>query len=249
MSDSVLSYLQGDSTGAKRDMIALCYYELAQGDPKSGPVRFAVLLTACAEQVARLPGELHQTNGEFKKLLAEGREMEARIRERVELSNAGVVADFKDETRRANSALRETFQYAKEAGECAKDTTKESRAILVEMRMLANDLTRLRQDLKIRDDSHEKIVESVQNIETACEGTHDTVQHLTRECRANWITTGLLVGMFLSALFSQLPWWGALLAFAGIIGLLQWLSRQSWDFVRRWIESWKSSSVKSKPIG
>ena len=76
MSDEALTYLQGDSTGAKRDMIALCYYELAQGDPKSGPVRFAVLLTACAEQVARLPGELHQTNGEFKKLLAEGREID-----------------------------------------------------------------------------------------------------------------------------------------------------------------------------
>ena len=43
----------------------------------------------------------------FQKALAEGREMEARIRERVELSNFGVVAEFKDETRRASDTLRE----------------------------------------------------------------------------------------------------------------------------------------------
>jgi hypothetical protein len=49
-----------------------------------------------------------------------------------------------------------------------------------------------------------------------------------------------MVGIFLSALFSQLPWWGALLAFAGIIGLLQWLSRQKWDFVYRWLGKGKT---------
>ena len=44
MSDKVLTYLQGDSQGARRDLIAHCYYDAAQGDPKSGPVVFAVLL-------------------------------------------------------------------------------------------------------------------------------------------------------------------------------------------------------------
>ena len=58
MSDPVLTYLQGDSQGVKRDMIARYYYEVAQGDPKSGPVAFAVLLDACVEQFAKTPKEL-----------------------------------------------------------------------------------------------------------------------------------------------------------------------------------------------
>src|ERR1700683_2602032 len=82
-------------------------------------------------------------------------------------------------------------------------------------------------------------------IEAAEEHIQHTVMRLTKESRANWITVGLFVGIFLSALFSQLPWWVALFAFAGIIGMLQWLSRQSWDFVRRWIENRKSSSAKA----
>jgi hypothetical protein len=49
MSDEALTYLQGDSRGPKRDLIARCYYEVAQGDPKSGPVVFAVLSNAAAE--------------------------------------------------------------------------------------------------------------------------------------------------------------------------------------------------------
>ena len=247
--DDLLGFLVEGLIAPQRDLVTRAFYLRVQGDPNSGPVNDAVLLTAFSRRVALVPRELKEANVEFSKLLAGGREMEARIRERVELSNAGVIADFKDETRRAQEAWRETFRHAKEAGECAKDTTKESRAILVEMRMLANDLTRLRQDLKIRDDSHEKIVESVQNIETACQGTHDTVQHLTKECRANWTTIGFLLGLVLTAVTFHLPWKEGLLILAASIGLIQWLSRQSWDFVRRWIENWKSSSVKSKPIG
>jgi hypothetical protein len=93
------------------------------------------------------------------------------------------------------------------------------------------------------------MVECANRIEVAEEKIQNTVMGSTKESRANWITLGLMVGIFLSALFSQLPWWGALLAFAGIIGLLQWLSRQSWDFVRRLIENRRSSSAQSKSAG
>ena len=247
--DDLLGFLVEGLIAPQRDLVTRAFYLRVQGDPNSGPVNDAVLLTAFSRRVALVPRELKEANVEFSKLLAGGREMEARIRERVELSNAGVVADFKDETRRANSALRETFRYAKDAEESAKETIMESRAILVEMRMLANDLTRLRQDLKIRDDSHEKIVESVQNIEAACQGTHDTVQHLTKECRANWTTVGFFFGILMTDIAFHFPWWEGLLMLLATIGLIQWLSRQSWDFVRRWIENWKSSCAKSKPAG
>ena len=247
MSNDLLDFLTDGLYGKQRDAVTQAFYEYASGDPKSAPVGMAVLLTACARRLAQAPEELRAASADFRKLLAEGREVEARIRERVELSNAGVIAAFRDETRRASSALRETFQYAKDAGESAKKTVQELRPVIVEVRKLADDVTLLRQELKIHDGSHVQMVECANRIEAAEERIQHTVMRSTKESRANWITLGLMIGVFLSALISQLPWWGALLAFAGIIGLLQWLSRQSWDFVRRWIENGKSSSAKSEP--
>jgi len=249
MSNDLLDFLTDGLYGKQRDAVTQAFYEYASGDPKSAPVGMAVLLTACARRLAQAPEELRVVTAEFRKLLAEGREMEARIRERVELSNAGVTAAFRDESHRATSALRETSQYAKDAGESAKKTAQELRPVIVEVRKLADDVTLLRRDLKIHDESHRQMVECANRIEAAEERIQHTVMRSTKESRANWITLGLMIGVFLSALISQLPWWGALLAFAGIIGLLQWLSRQSWDFVRRWIENWKPSSAKSKPAG
>ena len=247
MSNDLLDFLTDGLHGKQRDAVTQAFYEYASGDPQSAPVGMAVLLTACARRLAQAPEELRAASADFKKLLAEGREMEARIRERVELSNAGVIAAFRDEAHRATSALRETFQHAKDAGESAKKTVQELRPVIVEVRKLADDVTLLRRDLKIHDESHRQMVECANRIEAAEERIQHTVMRSTKESRANWITLGLMVGVFLSALFSQLPWWGAFLAFSGIIGLLQWLSRQSWDFVRRWIENWKPSSTQSKP--
>src|ERR1017187_8166661 len=101
MSDKVLTYLQGDSQGARRDLIAHCYYDAAQGDPKSGPVVYAVLLDACAESFAKTPQELREANEYFRLLLGEARDFERKLRDRVETSNASVILSFKDETRRA----------------------------------------------------------------------------------------------------------------------------------------------------
>ena len=249
MSNDLLDFLTDGLHGRQRDAVTQAFYEYASGDPQSAPVGKAVLLTACARRLAQAPEELRAGSAEFRKLLAEGREMEARIRERVELSNAGVIAAFRDEAHRASSALRETFQYTKDVGESAKKTAQELRPVIVEVRKLADDVTLLRRDLKIHDESHRQMVECANTIEVSVENVQQTVMRSTKESRANWVTLGLLVGIFLSALFSQLPWWGAFLAFVGIIGLLQWLSRQSWDFVRQWIENWKSSSAKSEPAG
>jgi hypothetical protein len=249
MSNDLLDFLTDGLYGKQRDAVTQAFYEYASGDPQSAPVGMAVLLTACARRLAQAPEELRAVSADFRKLLAEGREMESRIRERVELSNAGVMAAFRDEAHRASTALRETFQYAKDAGESAKKTAQELRPVIVEVRKLADDVTLLRRDLKIHDESHLQMVECANRIEAAEERIEHTEMRSTKESRANWITLGLMVGIFLSAIFWQLPWWGALLAFSGIIGLLQWLSRQSWDFVRRWIENRKSSSAKSESAG
>ena len=240
MSNDLLDFLTDGLHGRQRDAVTQAFYEYASGDAQSAPVGMTVLLTACARRMSQAPEELRAASADFKKLLAEGREMEARIRERVELINAGVIAAFRDEAHRATSTLRETFQYAKDAGESAKKTAQELRPVIVETRKLADDVTLLRRDLKIHDESHRQMVECANRIEAAEERIQHTVIRSTKESRANWITLGLMVGIFLSALFSQLPWWGALLAFAGIIGMLQWLSRQTWDFVYRWLGKGKT---------
>ena len=242
MSNDLLDFLTEGLHGRQRDAVTRAFYEYASGDAQSAPVGMAVLLTACARRTAQAPEELRAANADFKKLLAEGREMEARIRERVELSNAGVIAAFRDEAHRTSNALRETFQYAKDAGESAKKTAQELRPVIVETRKLTDDVTLLCQDLKIHDESHRQMVECATKIEVSVQDVQQTVMHSTKESRANWITLGLFVGIFLSALFSQLPWWGALLAFAGTIGLLQWLSRRSWKFVKSKTEKLLSSS-------
>jgi hypothetical protein len=97
MSDKVLTYLQGDSQGARRDLIAHCYYDAAQGDPKSGPVVFAVLLDACAEQFAKTPQELVKATADFQQVVTKVTDLERRMIERTDQNNAAVVAEFKDD--------------------------------------------------------------------------------------------------------------------------------------------------------
>jgi hypothetical protein len=82
MSQEVLTYLQGKSTGARRDLIARCYYEVVQGDPKSAPVAFAVLLDACAEQFATTPNELRGLTSDFMAAVNAARQLEHRVIER-----------------------------------------------------------------------------------------------------------------------------------------------------------------------
>jgi hypothetical protein len=249
MSDKVLTYLQGDSQGARRDLIAHCYYDAAQGDPKSGPVVFAVLLDAAAEQFAKTPQELLRVVTEFRKLLAEGREMEARIRERVELSNYGVVAEFKDETRRASDTLREIVILGNSIIDRAKRIDEKLKPVVANLERIGVDLYLLKDDLKENRESARRMVEEAAEMRTIHRENQALVMRLGKESRANWITVGLLAGICLSAVFTMLPWWGGSLAFVLVIALIQWLSRQSWDFVRRWIEKRKSSSAKSEPAG
>jgi hypothetical protein len=255
MSNDVLSYLQGDSQGAKRDMIARCYYEVAQGDPKSGPVAFAVLLDACAEQFARTPKELADATVRFDGVMAQVREFERRLIERVEKSNASVVAAFKDETARARDAWSETMQQANRAGTNARETANEMKPVIAatkeigrDLRELKANLQTLKADLKIHDDSHQKMVEVGDKIFVVYEGVQETAKRMMKEFRANWITIGIFAGFTIGGACAQLqfPWWGFLLSICGAVGLLQLLSRQSWDFVRRWFGKWRKAPAKSK---
>jgi hypothetical protein len=249
MSDKVLTYLQGDSQGARRDLIAHCYYDAAQGDPKSGPVVFAVLLDACAEQFAKTPQELVKATADFQQVVTKATDLERRMIERTDRNNAAVVADFKDETRRANDTLREIVGLGNITIDRGKRIDQQLKPIATHLERIGVDLYLLKDDLKDNRESAKRTAEAADKIQTLHQENHALVKRLGKESRANWITVGLLAGICLSAVFTLLPWWGGSLAFVGAIGLVQWLSRQSWDFVRRWIGSWKSSSVKSNPTG
>ena len=249
MNDEALTYLQGDSHGRKRDLITRCYYEVAQGDPKSGPVVFAVLLDAAAEQFAKTPQELLGVVTEFRKLLAEGREMEARIRERVELSNFGVVAEFKDETRRASDTLREIVNLGNVIIERAKKIDEKLKPVVANLERIGVDLCLLKDDLKENRESARRMLEESEKMQNLHRENQAFMRHQGKEARANWTTTGFFGGIVMTAVSFHLPWWEGVMLLVAAVVLIQWLSRQSWDFVRRWIGSWKSSSVKSNPTG
>jgi hypothetical protein len=249
MSDKVLTYLQGDSQGARRDLIAHCYYDAAQGDPKSGPVVFAVLLDACAEQFAKTPQELVKATADFQQVVTKATDLERRMIERTDQNNASVVAEFKDETHRANDTLREIVGLGNITIDRGKRIDQQLKPIATHLERIGVDLYLLKDDLQDNRESARRTAEAADKIQTLHQENQELVKRLGKESRANWITVGLLAGICLSAVFTLLPWWGGSLAFVAAIGLVQWLSRQSWNFVRRWNENRKSSSAKSEPAG
>jgi hypothetical protein len=249
MSDKVLTYLQGDSQGARRDLIAHCYYDAAQGDPKSGPVVFAVLLDACAEQFAKTPQELVKATADFQQVVTKATDLERRMIERTDQNNAAVVAEFKDETRRANDTLREIVGLGNITIDRGKRIDQQLKPIATHLERIGVDLYLLKDDLKDNRESAKRTAEAAEKIQTMHLENQALVMRLGNESRANWITVGLLAGICLSAVFTLLPWWGGSLAFVAAIGLVQWLSRLSWDFLFRWFAKRKKSPAQSKPAG
>jgi hypothetical protein len=246
MSDQVLTYLQGDSQGAKRDMIARCYYEVAQGDPKSGPVAFAVLLNASAEQFAKTPEELYAVITQLQKVVTNAADLERRLVERQDQQNTAVVAGFKDETRRAIDTLREIVGLANITLDRAKQIDETLKPIRLTLERISHDLYLLQFELREYRESAQRTEASALKIEVMHQENHALMLRSSKEARANWITIGLLAGILLAALVSQLLWWEALLVLAAIIGLIQGLSRVDWKFGRKQAPK-VSPPVESKP--
>ena len=112
--DDILNFLVEGLIAPQRDLVTRAFYKFAEGDPNSAPVNEAILLTACARRVSQAPQELRDAMVEFRKLLDRGRLLETNLHERVEASNANVVASFKDEATRATSYLRASSQNNEE---------------------------------------------------------------------------------------------------------------------------------------
>jgi len=192
MSDKVLTYLQGDSQGARRDLIAHCYYDAAQGDPKSGPVVFAVLLDACAEQFAKTPHELVKATADFHQVVTKASDLERRMIERTDRNNAAILAEFKDETRRANDTLREIVGLGNITIDRGKRIDQQLKPIATHLERIGVDLYLLKDDLKDNRESARRTVEAADKIQTLHQENQALVKRLGKESRANWITVGLL---------------------------------------------------------
>ena len=158
--------------------------------------------------------------------------MEARIRERVELSNAGVVASFKDEVARATSYLRASAQHNEEIITEGRQIAETMKAHLVQDRELLTELREIKTELKMNRDANQQIVQATENNKAISQSIKEIVEHLTDMASMNWITIGVFIGSILAIIAMQLPWWLALLLFGLAIGLLQAMARSSWKFVR-----------------
>jgi hypothetical protein len=248
MSDETLTYLQGNSSGPKRDLIARCYYEVAQGDPKSGPVVFAVLSNAAAEQFAKTPEELREANECLRLLLGEARDFEKKLRDRVETSNATVILSFKDETRRAREAWQETINQGEYVRERAKLLAHDMEDVISSAKQIANDFNTLKGDLKLHHESTLKIAEGVAEIKTIHQDNQDLVKYFLKQARFNWLTIGFLGGIIFDSTANEVetPHWLALVVFGVGAGLLQWLFRHSWNYLRQRAKK-TSPSVEPKP--
>lgn len=237
MSDDALTFLQGDSQGAKRDMIARCYYEVAQGDPKSAPVAFAVLLDSCAEQFAKTPHELLKITTAFIKAVAEARQLERGIIDRQERGYANVIAAFKDETARASLTFRETALEAKATVVQAERIHGEMKPVIARTEEIGKDLLLLRDDLRRFDTSIERSEKTVGEVKEIHTTTLEMVKHLTKEIRANWTTIGLGLGMALEyAILESLPPVPVhvhFVVFAVLAGVIQGLLRWDWRALRK----------------
>jgi hypothetical protein len=249
MSQEVLSYLQGDSTGARRDLIARCYYEVAQGDPKSAPVAFAVLLDACAEQFAKTPNILRGLTSDFLSAVNTARQLERNVIERQEKGFANVIAAFKDENARASMTLRETALEARSTVVQADRLHGEMKPVIARAEEIGKDLLLLRDDLR-------RFETSVQRVEKMAGGIHEThlsvlelVKLLTKEIRANWTMIGFGLGVVLEYALtsSPIPNSYSFVLFVGGVGVIQGLFRWNWRFVRVLMNKvWLS--FRAKPV-
>jgi uncharacterized protein (UPF0335 family) len=213
--DGLLDFLTDGLVGRERDAVTRAYYGYATGDPNSEPVGIAVLLTACMRKLARAPEELKGATTDFRQVVAEARALEKGLIDRV--------------TRENVTEWNETITRAMRLEEKAREAADELRPIITSAKQISQDFQALKSDLKLEIESATKIAEGAEAIKIMRQEDQQRLGHLTKEARANLITIGLLAGLILAAMLSQLPWWGALIAFTVAIGMVQVVSRYAWN--------------------
>jgi hypothetical protein len=259
---ALLDFLTDNIVGRERDAVTRAFYEYAEGDPHSHPVGMAVLLIACARQMARLPENVRSGVTEFQtlfdKLVQVDKDLAGKIagqqlQWKNDLNSAiyQFAGSVQGQTSRAvaafeemNSRADEVWKLAVQRLETAQEETAQAGRRLVPIadsaRQIALDFSSLKVELELHKESHQRAIDAVESLKLVHQENqkqgYDTqafIRSLTKEARANWTTMGYLTGIFLAALFYRMPWWGTWASFAGMLGLLQWLSRLPWKSAPR----------------
>ena len=246
--NDILNFLTDGLVGTQRDLITRSFYALGQGNPDSAPVQITVMFTACTRKIAQIPAEIRGANIESRKQLAEARELERQVIQRVDMSNSMVISAFRDEAVRTKEALRETVIQADRTKYQAEQMAKEMKLAIAATKEIGRDLTQLRDDLRKFDGSFQRVEKMASDIHSSHVINSDLFKHMTKEIRANWATIGLGFGMVLeyALIESQAPQWSGLVFFALVAGLTQWLLRWNWRFVRTLAEKFLPTA-KNKP--
>jgi hypothetical protein len=247
--DELLSFIVDGLPGKQRDLVARSFYTLGQGDPDSAPVQMTVMFTACTRKIAQIPAEIRGANVESRKALAEARELERQVIQRVDMSNSMVISAFRDEAVRTKQALRETVIQADRAKYQAEQMAKEMNPAIAATKEIGRDLSQLRDDLRKFDGSFQRVEKMAEDIHSSHTINTKLFKHLTKEIRANWATIGLGFGMVLeyALIESQAPPWSGLVFFALVAGLTQWLLRWNWSHVRTLAEKFLPAA-KTEPV-
>jgi hypothetical protein len=232
--DELLNFIVDGLPGKQRDIVARSFYALGHGDPDSAPVQMTVMFTACTRKIAQIPTEIRGANVESRKALAEARELERQVIQRVDMSNSMVISAFRDEAVRTKEALRETVIQADRTKYQAEQMAKEMKPAIAATKEIGRDLTQLRDDLRKFDSSFQRLEKMAEDMHSGHTINVNLFKHLTKEIRANWATIGLGFGIALeyALIESQAPPWSGLVFFALVAGITQWLLRQNWRFVR-----------------
>ena len=238
--DDILNFLVEGLIAPQRDLVTRAFYKFAEGDPNSAPVNEAILLTACARRVSQAPQELREAMVEFRKLLDRGRLLETNLHERVEASNANVVASFKDEATRATSYLRASSQKNEEIVSEGRRIADLMRKSNTQGELLLSELREIKTELKLNRESNQKTAEATENNKTISLSIKEIVTHLADASAIHWITIGVVVGAILAGSAILFPWWVPSLLLALAVGLLQAMARSSWKFVRE-----KAATIKT----
>jgi hypothetical protein len=257
--DGLLGFLTQDLAGPERDAVIRAFYEYAEGDPRSQPVGMAVLLTACARKMNTLPLVVRHQVGEMRHLVDEVTRLEKESLEKLTSENssarsankqeaAQVVEWLRTEVSRGVNLFKGQQQGVQEAwgevvrnfGEALAQGQKihfELKPIVESAEKVGRDFQSVQAGLKLHDDSSQRTLAAVESLKTIHAENQKQGQHtqalirsLTKEARVNWLTAGYFAGLLLTVILPSPSWWwiDGLLIFIPA-GLLQWLSRRSWQ--------------------
>ena len=256
---ALLDFLTDGLFGRERDAVTRSIFDYAEGDPRSQPVGMAVLLTASARQMARLPENVRSRVTELQALLEKLAQVENDLAGKsagyqrqfvTDLRDASsrfigglqgeasrAVTAFETENMRAEACWKQAVQELRQILEEAERSTLMLAPVVASARAIVHLFESVKVELVLREAADQRVLDVVESLKVIHQENKEQGQEtqvllksLTKEARANWISMGYLIGIFLAALFYHLPWWGTWASFISVLVLLQWVSRSGWKF-------------------